>query len=88
MARLLTDGEVKALWTLLVARVGGQEAAAVHLGVSRQRVQQLGSPNSPDMPTLRQVLCLECACETALVTGAAARAVEGEGTGEGAAAPR
>lgn len=86
MARLVSDGELKALWTQLVGKVGGQEAAAVHLGVSRQRVQQIGSPNCPDMPTFRQIICLECVCETAVVTGACARAIEGETSPEVATA--
>ncbi|MHB8286911.1 MAG: hypothetical protein ACYDD1_19850 [Caulobacteraceae bacterium] len=75
---MLTDGEVKALFSQLVKAVGGQEAAAIYLGgISRQRVQQICSPNCTDMPTFRQIMALELAAERALITTAAKGAIEG-----------
>lgn len=78
MSRALTDGEVKALFRQLVKAAGGVEAAAVELGVKHQRVSLLQSPSAPDMPSFRQIMTLEAVVGRAIVTGAAARAIEGE----------
>lgn len=78
MSRALTDGEVKALFRQLVKAGGGVEACGVELGISHQRVSLLQSPTAPDMPTFRQILALEAVVGRAIVTGAAARAIEGE----------
>jgi hypothetical protein len=78
MSRALTDGEVKALFRQLVKACGGVEACGVELGVSHQRVSLLQSPTAPDMPAFRQILQLEAVAGSAVVTGAAARAIEEE----------
>lgn len=78
MSRPLTPGEVKALWRQLVKAAGGVEAAAVELGIKHQRVSLLQSPTASDMPTFAQIMCLEAVVGRAIITGAAARAVEGE----------
>lgn len=78
MSRPLTPGEVKALWRQLVKAAGGVEAAAVELGIKHQRVSLLQSPTATDMPTFAQIMCLEAVVGRAIITGAAARAVEGE----------
>ena len=77
MSRAVTDGEVKALFRQLVKAGGGVEACGVELGISHQRVSLLQSPTAPDMPTFRQILTLEAVVGRAIVTGAAARAIEG-----------
>ncbi len=69
---------MKALWRQLVKAAGGVEAAAVELGIKHQRVSLLQSPTAPDMPTFAQIMCLEAVVGRAVITGAAARAVEGE----------
>ncbi len=78
MKRALTDGEIKALFRQLVKAAGGVEACGVELHVAHQRVSLLQSINAPDMPTFRQIMALEAVVGRAIVTGAAARAVEGE----------
>ena len=78
MSRALTDGEVKALFRQLVKACGGVEACGVDLGVKHQRVSLLQSATAPDMPNFRQILQLEVVAGAAIVTGAAARAIEGE----------
>lgn len=78
MSRAITDGEIKALFRQLVKAAGGVEAAAVELGCKHQRVSLLQSVSAPDMPNLRQILTLEAVVGRAVVTGAAARAIEGE----------
>lgn len=77
MSRALTDGEVKALFRHLVKAAGGVEACGVELGISHQRVSLLQSPTAPDMPAFRQILALEAVVGVPVVTGAAARAIEG-----------
>jgi hypothetical protein len=79
MSRALTFGEFKALVRQLVKAVGGVEAAAAELGVSHQRISQLQSVNHDDQMTFLQVQALEAVAGRAIVTGAAARAIEGEG---------
>ena len=76
MSRALSDGEVKALFRQLVKACGGIEACGVELGVKHQRVSLMQGVNAPDMPTLRQIMTLEAVCGRAIVTGAAARAIE------------
>ena len=78
MSRALTPGEVKALWRQLVKAAGGVEAAAIELGVKHQRVSLLQSPTAPDMPTFLQIMVLEAVVGRPIVTGAAARAIEGD----------
>jgi hypothetical protein len=78
MSRALTPGEVKALFRLLVEKAGGIEASGVVLGVSFQRVSTLQNVNQPDMPTLAQIMALEVVAGVPVITGAAARAIEGE----------
>ncbi len=78
MSRAITDGEIKALFRQLVKAAGGVEAAAVELGCKHQRVSLLQSVGAPDLPNLRQILTLEAIVGRAILTGAAARAIEGE----------
>lgn len=76
--RAIAAGELKALVRLLVKAAGGVEASAVELGISHQRVSQLQDVNNPDQMTLLQVSQLERVAGRAIVTGAFARAAEGE----------
>ena len=70
---------VKALFrTFVLKDVGGVEAAGALLGVSHQRVSQLVSLNTADMPTIMQVAVLEHAVGRAVITSALAEAVEGK----------
>lgn len=78
MSRALTDGEVKALFRQLVKAAGGVDAAGVELGVSHQRVSILQSPSAADLPTLRQIMCLEVVAGADIVSGAMSRAIKGE----------
>lgn len=78
MSRALTDGEIKALFRQLVKAAGGVEACGIELGISHQRVSVMQSPNTPDLPTLRQIMCLEVVAKSPIVSGAMARAIEGE----------
>ena len=78
MSRLQETSEVKALFKMLVAAVGGVEAAGVHLGVSHQRVSQLYSLSNDDEPAYRHIRVLEVAAGQAVVTGAHVKAVRGE----------
>lgn len=53
---------IKALFAKLVKQLGGQDAAAVRLGISRQRVGQLASANvecAKEVPTWAHVWTLE-----------------------------
>lgn len=79
MSRALTAGELKALVRELVKAAGGVEAVAVELGVSHQRVSQHQSPGCADQMPFLCILQLEALVGRAIVSGAAARAVEGEG---------
>lgn len=78
MSRILTDGEIKALWRQLVKAAGGVEAAGVELGIKHQRVSLMQSPRSPDIPNIRQIMALEVVAGQPIVTGAMARAITGE----------
>ncbi|ADL00679.1 hypothetical protein [Brevundimonas subvibrioides] len=78
MSRALTDGEIKALFRQLVKACGGVEACGVELACKHQRVSLLQNINAPDMPSFRQILTLEAVAGSPIVTGAAARAIEGE----------
>lgn len=51
--------ELKALFCLQVNSIGSHEAAAAFLNVSRQRVGQLITPSSPDLPSLVQIFKLQ-----------------------------
>lgn len=73
----ITPAFIKGHFHHLVRAVGGTEAAGVYLGVSHQRVSQLQSVHSADMPTILQVLTLEQAVGRSVVFSALARAVEG-----------
>lgn len=59
--------------TFVLKDVGGVEAAGALLEVSHQRVSQLTSLQSADMPTLMQVIALERFAGQAIVTGALAK---------------
>lgn len=78
MSRILTDGEIKALWRQLVKAAGGVEAAGVELGISHQRVSLMQAARTPDIPNIRQIMALEVVAQQPIVTGAMARAIEGE----------
>lgn len=70
---------VKALFrTFVLKDVGGVDAAGALMGVSHQRVSQLISLNTADMPTIMQVVALEQAVGRAVITSALAEAVEGK----------
>ncbi|PZU71671.1 MAG: hypothetical protein DI531_15515 [Brevundimonas sp.] len=77
--------ELKALFGQLVDAVGTQEAAATFLGVSRQRIGQLISTGTGDLPTFAQVFKLEQVVGHSIVFAAFARRVDGE-AGKGALA--
>ena len=72
---------VKALFLALVKAAGGGEAAGLALGVSHQRISQLTSLNSADMPTLMQVAGLEAFAGQAVVTSALAKLAGSQGKG-------
>ncbi|HEY1071486.1 hypothetical protein [Brevundimonas sp.] len=76
--RELNPTHIKALFDQLVAAVGTQDAAAVFLGISRQRVGQLISTTNNDLPTVMQIAKLEQVCGQSLVFGTLAREVEGD----------
>ncbi len=78
MSRALTPGEVKALFRQLVKAAGGVEACAVELNTKHQRVSLLQNINAPDMPSFAQIMALEAVAGRPIVTGAAARAIEGD----------
>lgn len=69
-------GLLKAHFAQLVDAIGTQDAAAAFLGVSRQRVGQLISTATNDLPTWAQVWRLEQACRQSLVFGAFGRMIE------------
>ncbi|PVM90678.1 hypothetical protein [Caulobacter endophyticus] len=79
MSRSLTPGELKAHVRQLVSAVGGLEAAAVILGVSVQRVSTLQNIRHDDQMTMLQICALEAVAGRDIVTGAASRAITGEG---------
>lgn len=79
--RELSDAQIKGLFYHLVKAVGGVEAAGAFLGVSHQRVSQLQSVQSDNMPTLRQVATLEAVVGQPIVTGALARFATGHEIG-------
>ena len=68
---------VKGLFHALVKAAGGLDPAASVLGVSFQRVSQLQSLTSADMPSLMQVIALEAFVGSPIVTGALAKLVAG-----------
>lgn len=72
---------VKALFLALVKAAGGVEAAGVALDVSHQRISQLTSLNSADMPTLMQVVRLEAFAGHPVVTSALAKLAKCDGRG-------
>lgn len=78
MSRVLEDGAVKALFRQLVTAAGGIEAAGIELGASHQRISKLQSPGNTELPSLRQIMVLEAVAGSAIVSGAMARAIEGE----------
>lgn len=67
----------KAFTRQLVKENGGVEACAVELGVSAERVSQWQRPTCDDLMPFLCVMHLEAVVGRAIVTGAAARAVEG-----------
>ncbi|MEN5147200.1 helix-turn-helix domain-containing protein [Brevundimonas diminuta] len=69
---------IKALFDQLVSAIGTQEAAAVFLGVSRQRIGQLINTSNTDLPTLIQIQKLEEVCGQSVVFAALARQVESD----------
>lgn len=77
---------LKAHFGQLVDAVGTQEAAAAFLGISRQRVGQLISVATNDLPTWGQVWKLEQVCGQSLVFKAFGRMTETESPGQGALA--
>lgn len=77
---------LKAHFSQLVDAVGTQEAAAAFLGVSRQRVGQLISTGTSDLPTWGQVWKLEQVCRQSLVFAAFGRMTDADGAGGGALA--
>lgn len=64
---------IKGLFSQQVDAVGTHEAAAVFLGISRQRVGQLVSIACGDMPTAMQILKLQRVTGQAIVFGTLAR---------------
>ena len=72
---------VKALFMSLVKAAGGGEAAGAVLGVSHQRISQLTSLQSADMPTLMHVVALEAFVGQPIVTGALAKLAAPQGKG-------
>ena len=77
---------LKAHFAQLVDAVGTQEAAAAFLGVSRQRVGQLISTATADLPTWGQVWKLEQVCGQSLVFAAFGRMTDADGAGGSALA--
>lgn len=74
----ISPAYIKALFHHLVRAVGGIEPAGAYLGVSFQRVSILQSANSPDMPTIMQVLTLEKVAERSVVFSILAKAAGAE----------
>lgn len=72
---------LKAHFAQLVDAVGTQEASAAFLGISRQRVGQLISTSTNDLPTWGQVWKLEQVSGQSLVFKALGRMTEGSSTG-------
>lgn len=72
---------IKGLFSQQVDAVGTHEAAAVFLGISRQRVGQLISTSCVDMPTAMQILKLQRVTRQAIVFGTLARIDIGEDQG-------
>lgn len=73
----VTAGQIKGLFFHLVKAVGGVEAAGAFLGVSHQRVSTLQNVNSPDLPTILQVVALEKAAGQSIVLAALAKIATG-----------
>jgi hypothetical protein len=86
MSRALTRGEIKVLFRQLVKACGGVEAVARELGCTHQWVSALQSARKPSMPDFEQILRLEVIAESAIITGAAAKAVAGDEAREVSAA--
>ena len=70
---------IKALFLSLVKAAGGGEAAGVALDISHQRISQLTSLQSADMPTLMQVVRLEAFAGQPVVTAALAKLATADG---------
>lgn len=64
---------IKALFSQQVDALGSHEAAAVFLGISRQRIGQLISTSNTDVPTVMQILKLQRVTRSSLVFGPLAR---------------
>ncbi|WP_158918051.1 hypothetical protein [Caulobacter sp. S45] len=62
----------------MVKAAGGVEACAIELGISGERVSQLQRPTCLDQMSLLCISQLEAVIGRAIVTGAAARAAQGE----------
>lgn len=75
-----TAQEIKRLFSDLVIAAGGVESAGARLGISHQRISQLRSVTSQDLPTILQVVTLEVAIGQPIVTKALARAATGDPT--------
>jgi hypothetical protein len=80
--RVVSPGELKALVRQLVKAAGGVEACGVELGVSAERVSQYQRPTCDDQMPLLFIHRLEAVVGRGVVTGALARAAEGEGVVE------
>lgn len=80
--RIVSPGELKALVRQLVKAAGGVEACGVELGISAERVSQYQRPTCDDQMPLLFIHRLEAVVGRGVVTGALARAAEGEGVVE------
>ena len=81
MTSAWSGGVLKAQVRQLVTAAGGVEAAAVELGISAERVSQFQRPTCDDQMSFLCIMRLEAVVGRAIVTGAAARAIEGESQG-------
>lgn len=84
-SRAVEPGELKALVRQLVKAAGGVEACAVELGISGERVSQHQRTSCADQMPVLMISRLEAVVGRAIVTGALARAAEGEDAGGGEA---
>lgn len=75
----LTVQQLKGLFHQLVRAAGGVEAAGSVLGVSHQRVSQLQSLGSDQVPNIMQVVALEAFVGQPVVTGFLAKLCEDQG---------
>jgi hypothetical protein len=75
---------LKELWRALVDEFGGVEAAGSYLGISHQRVSQVGKPDDDkNMPALLHIARLEQKLGLAIVTGALAKlATDGDASAD------